>query len=95
VKKLGVWWVFGDVADFKLNNPVDGIKGLSKKVRLIIPPPTESFSVLNKGGRGFSGKFSALGATDSFRNSSIHSALYQPGNLVKVIAPTFLVLGGN
>jgi hypothetical protein len=54
VKKLGVWWVFGDIADFKLTQQLhtdnarlmEAIKGTAKRVRLMIPP--EGYSAYNK-----------------------------------------------
>lgn len=38
VKKLGVWWVIGEIADYRLERVIDGVKGAVKKVRIMLPP---------------------------------------------------------
>ena len=65
VKKNGVWWTIGEIADYQLKTPehlankrlLEDLKGSSKKVRLIMPP--ENFNAFQKtnnnanvGGRG-------------------------------------------
>ncbi len=95
VKKLGIWWVFGDVADFKINKPINELRGTAKKVRMMIPPPIDSYSAISKipGQRhvsGFSGRISNSSSGSNSNNlqdsrtSVYHSSLYQPGNLIKV-----------
>ena len=93
VRKLGIWWIFGEIADYKLNKVLDGVKGAVKKVRIMLPPQTDSFTVLNraKPSSGFSGRASnssgGSGPLGEGRTSIFHSPIFQAGNLIKVQGP--------